>query len=361
MRIIIGGGGTGGHLFPALALADEFKRQIPETEIIFVGSRQGLESRLVPQHGYDLIFIHAKGWKGRGIIGKIKSLWAVPVGVLKSLWIIWRFKPDLVIGVGGYASGPVGLAAWMMGKKMALQEQNSIPGLTNRLLGRLADIIFLSFEDQAGCFDPAKTRLVGNPVRESLLRAGRMTTSDPAGRIRLLIMGGSQGAHRINEVFTAAMDLLGDRRTGWRITHQTGEKDFDAVTAEYQRLGLDANVAPFFTDMGQVYAQTDVVLARSGATTLAELTSLRKPAVFIPYPYAANNHQEINARFVSDQGAAMTITEAELTPQLLADCLIDLMDHPEKIETMADQAGRLGRPTAAVDIVRECRNLVGRN
>lgn len=355
MRVLIAGGGTGGHLFPAVAVAEAFRAKYPTGGILFVGTDNPLEIYTLSKRGFDHVGIAARGLKGLGLWQQIRSLAKVPKGFCQAVGIIWRFKPDIIIGVGGYASGPVALAARLMGKRMVIHEQNLLPGFTNRILGRFADRIFVSFPDNLAVFKDSKTVVTGNPVRREVLAAG--ATERATKGFTVLVVGGSQGAHAINRAVVEALDHLKEpARTSF--IHQTGSKDAGWVASAYERLRITATVKPFFDDMAHAYRFADLVICRAGATTVAELTALGKAAVFIPFPLAANNHQELNARYVADAGGGEVILEKDLDGALLAGRIDDYASNPKALQDMSARSSALGRPEAAGLIVDECRRVV---
>lgn len=356
MKILIAGGGTGGHLFPALALAEAFKERDPQSEVLFVGSRRGLEGSLVEKEGFPLKTIDLASLKGKDWLGKIRALFVVPRSLVQAAGVLRGFRPDFVLGVGGYASGPVVLAAWVLGYKTFLQEQNVFPGLSNRILGRFVDRAFISFAESAGHFPKGKAVLTGNPVRRRL-RAG--IGSAASGPFTLLIFGGSQGAHRLNQTMAAALPLLRDLKGKIRFIHQTGEKDFSEVRGAYEREGFEAEVRPFIHDMERVYGLADLVLCRAGATTLFELMALGKPAILVPYPFAANDHQTLNAESLVKAGAAQRVADGELSPETVERLLRELAADPLRLKKMGERALALARPEAAREIVNLCYETAG--
>lgn len=355
MRVLIAGGGTGGHLFPGIAIAEAFRARESTTEILFVGTGNPVEVSTTSKKGFDHVKIVAEGFKGRGLWRQIRSLFKIPVGLWQALRIIRQFDPDIIIGVGGYASGPVALAGRPMGKKIVIHEQNILPGLTNRILGRLANRIFISFPDNFSIFSPSRTVITGNPVRRELL--ARKSDRKPTDQFTVLVLGGSQGAHAVNCAVVEALDHLKNPEQ-MTFIHQTGAKDAAWVAQAYESRGIKARVEAFFEDMAGLYSSADLVICRAGATTVAELMALGKPAVFIPFPFAANNHQELNARYVADTGGAEVILEKDLKGDLLAGKLDHYTLHPETLQDMARQMLALARPNAADVIVDECRRLL---
>src|SRR5688572_5353485 len=352
MRVILAGGGTGGHLFPGLAVAREFQRRDAMTEIMFVGTERGIEARVLPHEGFRLETIDVKGLKGRGVRGLLDALYGIPAGLLQSLGIVKRFRPDCILGLGGYASGPLLLAAKLRGIRCAIMEQNLQPGFTNKMLARFVDRIFTSYRETASYLPSRKVLETGNPVRWQ-----RLPDAPKAEKFTLLIFDGSAGAHRINEAVLDALEQMTDLASQLRIVHQTGAADFSAISKAYQALPFDAEALPFIDRMDDAYARADLVLCRAGATTVAELTAFGKAAILIPYPYAIYDHQRWNAQSLADRGAAEVILDQELNGAELALRLRDYLGDRKKIEAMARAALAMGRPEAAARIVDECYAL----
>jgi len=349
MRVILAGGGTGGHLFPGLAVAREFQRRDAMTEILFVGTEQGIEFRLLPKEGFKLETLTVKGMKGRGLRGVIDALTGVPASLLRSLRIIRQFRPDCIIGLGGYASGPMLLAGKLKGIRCAIMEQNLRPGFTNKLLARWVDRVFTAYSESTGYFPGARVVETGNPVRWQKL------PQLPKGEnFSLLVFGGSAGARRINFAFVDALKRLVDLAGAMQMTHQTGQADYAAIKDAYAALPFDAAVTPFIDRMDEAYAKADLVVCRSGATTVAELTAFGKAAILVPYPYAIYDHQRGNAQALQDRGAADMILDQELTGEVLAARIRAYFSDRERLERMAGAAHALGRPEAAARIVDEC-------
>ena len=365
-RLMIAGGGTGGHLFPGVALAEELRARDPDAAIRFVGTARGIEARVLPPLGWDLALIQVSGLKTVGALGALRGLVRLPRALLQARRVVREFAPDAVIGVGGYASGPVVLMARLAGIPTAICEQNSIPGLTNKILGRVVRKVFVSFDTTQKFFKPAKTVVTGNPVRRALLdkllaapRAGASVTAALAGPadaaagpvpVHVLVSGGSLGAVAVNELAADALIALAGKLP-LSITHQTGEKGLDATVARYAAAGVAADCRPFIADMAAAYQRADLIIGRAGATTVAELAITGKPAVFIPYPHAADNHQELNARAMADAGAALMFRQAELTPAKLSEALLPLLTDPARRATMAARMKALARPAAAADVI----------
>jgi UDP-N-acetylglucosamine--N-acetylmuramyl-(pentapeptide) pyrophosphoryl-undecaprenol N-acetylglucosamine transferase len=352
MRVILAGGGTGGHLFPGLAVAREFQRRDAMTEIMFVGTERGIEARVLPHEGFRLETIDVKGLKGRGVRGLLDAVYGIPAGLLQSLGIVKRFRPDCILGLGGYASGPLLLAAKLRGIRCAIMEQNLQPGFTNKMLARFVDKIFTSYRETAS-YLPSKNILeTGNPVRWQ-----RLPDAPRDEKFTLLIFGGSAGAHRINMAVLNALEQMTELASQLRIVHQTGAADFSAINKAYQALPFDAEALPFIDRMDDAYARADLVLCRAGATTVAELTAFGKAAILIPYPYAIYDHQRWNAQALADKGAAEVILDQELNGAELALRLRDYLADRKKIEAMARAALAMGRPESAARIVDECYAL----
>lgn len=352
MRIIFAGGGTGGHLFPGLAVAREFQRRDGATEILFIGTEQGIEYRLLPKEGFKLETLTVKGLKGRGIRGAIDALYGVPASLVRSLKILGAFRPDCVIGLGGYASGPVLLAAKLKRMRCAIMEQNLRPGFTNKLLARWVDRVFTAYGESKNFFPGAGVIETGNPVRWTGLP--RVQRGD---KFTLLVFGGSAGARRINYAVVEALKLLGDLTDKISITHQTGSLDYDAIKQAYASLPFEATVTPFIERMDQAYGGADLVLCRAGAMTIAELTVFGKAAILVPYPFAIYDHQRGNAESLQQRGAAEMILDRELNGAILAERIRGYFTDRQKLARMAAAAGALGRPDAAARIVEACYDL----
>jgi UDP-N-acetylglucosamine--N-acetylmuramyl-(pentapeptide) pyrophosphoryl-undecaprenol N-acetylglucosamine transferase len=353
VKIVIAGGGTGGHLFPGVAIAEEFRRRSTENEVLFIGTNRGLEARVLPQIGFPLATLEVEGVKGRGLIRSLAALAKVPRSLLQSRRIIRDFGPGIVIGVGGYASGPAVLAAHFMGLPTVIAEQNAIPGETNRILGKFADRIFVSFPETASWFRKDRVRVTGNPIRAAIAGTSRRERK-PGDAMTLLVFGGSQGAHRINVAVLEAMPHLGDLKGRIRMIHQTGKDDLENVTQGYRDYAVEAKVLPFITDMAAAYAESDLLICRAGATSIAEITASGKAAIFIPFPFAVNDHQTKNAELLVNRGAAAMIPEKDLTGESLSGIIRRLAQDPGKIEEMERMAASLGNARAAADIVDEC-------
>jgi UDP-N-acetylglucosamine--N-acetylmuramyl-(pentapeptide) pyrophosphoryl-undecaprenol N-acetylglucosamine transferase len=357
MRVIVAGGGTGGHLFPGVAVAEEVKARDPQAEVLFVGTARGIEARLCPKLGWPLELIDASGLKTVGALGAVRGLLRVPRALAQSRRIIRKFRPDVVLGVGGYASGPVVLAAKLSGVPTAILEPNSVPGLANKLVGRFVRHVFLAFEASRGYFPARRTSLSGNPIRRQLgaQLAAAGATSAAHATPHLFCFGGSLGARAVNALFADAVALLHARGIRFTATHQTGKEDLEPTRARYAAAGADVaalvDVREFIDDMAKEYARADLVVSRAGATTVAELTAVGRPAILIPYPTAADDHQTVNARELAEKGAALVYKQAELDAAKLADTLARLIADPNARAAMQSAMKSLSRPAAARDIV----------
>ena len=357
LRVIIAGGGTGGHLFPGLAIAQEFMTRNNSNRVVFVSTGNPLERSVLSKTDFELETIKAEGIKGRGLWNQIKSALKIPGGIMESLRILKNHKPHLVFGLGSYSAGPVVIGAWLRGNKIALHEQNILPGITNRILARFADRIFVSFTDTETRFGPQKTRLTGNPVRKELLNHQPVDQTPDSKSFCVLIIGGSQGAHSINMAVMEALNHLTNKESLYFI-HQTGTADEQMVKDAYRRLEIPAKVQSFFRQMAPLYKQADLIICRAGATTVAEVTALGKAVIFIPFPFAADDHQALNANTMARQGAAEIILEKDLNPRDLGQKIEYYASHPEALKAMSSKAAQLGHPDAAKRIVDDCYELV---
>ena len=354
IRLLITGGGTGGHLFPAVASAQALLRLQPQSEVLFVGTRRKIDTTSLDRYGFRSSSIVSYGLKGKSVIELLKAVGVLPVSLAQAMLTIRKFKPDVALGVGGYVTGPVMLAAKMLGVPTVVHEQNSVPGMANRKLGGIVDRICISLPGSESYFPPEKTVFTGNPVRQSILDLAGSASAHKHGRKTLLVLGGSQGAHRVNRLVVDAFCGEGSMPAGVDIIHQTGSADAEWVREEYRRRGIAAEVAPFFQEMDRVYARADVLVSRAGATTLTELAVLGKPAVLIPYPYAADNHQQKNGEYYVQGGGALQFVESGLTGAKLAAVLQDLLADEEGLERMGRAMKQLGRPDAAEKIAGIC-------
>ena len=360
IRLIITGGGTGGHLFPGIALAQAMMQEFPGCEVLFIGTERKIDKTALAAMGFKTTTIKSQGLKGKSLGAKLSALLHLPASLLEAIKIIRNFKPDLVFGVGGYVTGPVVLAAKLLGVTTCIHEQNSIPGLANKMLGHVADKIFVSLPGSEKYFPARKTIFSGNPVRHAILKKARdMKTGNKNEPPTLLVLGGSQGARRLNSLLLeAAEKCLADIAPPLRIIHQTGEHDMDFVRQRYAELGLNAQVEAFYTDMASLYAEADLVVSRAGATTLAEITVFHKPVILVPFPYAADNHQEINGRYLVEAGGALMFRQADLSGEKLGLEIKRILADEKFRAQMAQNLKRIARPEATKIIVTACIELM---
>ena len=362
MRVLIAGGGTGGHLYPGIALARELQRRDPSTRVSFVGSADGIEARVVPREGFELDLIHVAGLKGKSAIERSIGLSLLPLAAVDAWRVLAKRRPQVVVGVGGYASGPVVAMAALLRYPTMLLEQNAVPGTTNRLLARVVGAAAVNFETALTYF-PRTGFVAGNPVRPEFFSAQNEEANDrtnrPRDAARVLIFGGSQGAHAINVAMVEAAPRLAASGIRLAITHQTGERDLDLVRDAYQRAGLEARVEAFIFQIDREMKAADVVVSRSGATTLAELAASGTPAVLVPLPTAADDHQRKNAEAFGRTGAAVVVEQGELKSGALAGALLALIADPDRRQRMAGAARKLARPDAAARIADRVHELGG--
>ena len=360
LRMVIAAGGTGGHLYPGIAVARRFAARCPGTEVLFVGHRGGLEERLLPREGFKVSTVTVQALQGKSRLAQVQALGVLGLGTLQAMRLLWRVRPHLVVGAGGYVMGPVVLAATLLRVPRVILEQNVVPGLTVRALARCAQRVFTSFPDSAAYLPGRLVEYTGTPVREEICQVGATEPRQADGRLHLLVFGGSQGAHHLNQAMLQVAPLLVAHQPRLCLVHQTGEADCAEVAQAYAQAGLQAEVHPFLHDMADRYRWADLVLCRAGASTLAELTTCGKPAILVPYPYAAADHQHHNAMALQRQGAAQVILDADLTGARLYEVLEPLLWKPELLRQQAAQSRRLGRPQAADAIVTVCLQLLRR-
>jgi len=358
LRAVIAGGGTGGHLFPGMAVAEELLSRHPSNAVLFIVSGKPFERAALAQKHLPYRAVRVEGIKGRGRASQLKALLKIPRGTAAAFSILGSFRPAVMLAVGGYAAGPAGVAARLRCIPVALHEQNIIPGVTNRLLALLANRVYVSFEGTVFGRRALDVRVTGNPVRRALIDAvdRREERRAPHDIFTVLILGGSQGAHAINQAVTAALPVFADKKR-FHFIHQTGAADADAVAEAYRRHGVVADVRPFFTDMAAVYQAADLVVCRAGASTVAEITVMGKAAVFIPFPHAADNHQFYNARSLTERRAADWLPQNRLEGTILAQKITAYADHPGRRARMAARAAACGRPHAATAIVDDLYQL----
>lgn len=360
IRLLLAAGGTGGHLFPGIAVAQVAQYEAA-AEVLFVGTVHGMEQEVIPRLGFALKLIPAEQLRGRSVWGRLRAVWAA----IRSIGCAWRivreFGPDLIFSIGGYASGPTVVAGWLRRIPCVLLEPNAIPGLTNRLLGRLATRVCVGFPRTVASFPDGKAVYTGNPVRWHAADLPATTSvEEKAARFSVLIIGGSAGARRLNQTLPYAFASLNQQADSalsfcrLRILHQTGKAAHAEVTQVYAQLGVKAEVIAFIESMDTAYAAADLVICRAGATTVAELTALGKPAIFVPYPYAADDHQRANAEVLVQAGAALMILDTELSIERVSQAIQSLMQDPARLEAMAQAAAALGKADATTAVIREC-------
>ncbi len=351
MRVIIAGGGTGGHIFPGLAVAEELRNRDASTEVVFAGTEQGIEARVVPREGYQIKFLRAEGLMGVSLKKKIRAMVKVLLSIGDSYRIIKSVRPDIVIGVGGYASGVITVVAYFMSVPTMILEQNAVPGFTNKILGKIVNSICITYQESLSVFPRAKTFLTGNPVRMNVLRGNSESAyrlfSLEKGLFTIFAFGGSAGAKSINRALVDALQYLRDLKDAIQFLHQTGLKDYEAIRDAYRKEGFKGTITPFIYQMGEAYAVADIVISRAGATTLAELTALGKPALLVPYPHAAGDHQEVNARKLLEIGAARMIPDRELSGEILANTIRELYANESVRAGMQRSGMAVGRPEAS--------------
>ena len=362
MNIVIAAGGTGGHLYPAIAVAREFLRRDPSTRILFVGTTRGIEQKVLAHEGLPLRCITAHPFMGKSPVEMVKALITLPVSLWQSLGVLKQQSADLVFGVGGYTSPAMLVAAFLSRVPGVILEPNAYPGLANKAVAPLVQRIFLAFESTKQFFDRRKTSVVGVPVRQAFLDSSSPETarSEAGPKRHLLIFGGSQGAKAINSVVIDALPMLATMNTRLTITHQTGEADHARVAAAYQQAGISAQVVPFLYDMPTALRAADLVVARAGAMTIAELTVCGKPAILIPLPTAIYNHQLRNAEVMAKAGGAVLLPQAELTGAALAHAMTEIFSDQQRLETMSRHSWNMRRSDAAETIVRECYDVIRR-
>lgn len=355
---LIAAGGTGGHVFPGIAIAEEIAGMTPAAEIRFAGTERGLEAGIVPQRGWPLMLIKSHSLKDRKGFAKICAALALPVSVLRASAMLASRRPSVLISIGGYAAGPLCLAAWIQRIPVMLVEPNAIPGLTNRMLARFAKRVFVSYPEAAPAFG-RKAAISGTPVRRSILEA-RHGARDGSARATVFVFGGSQGARTLNRGMVAALPWLAPLRERISIVHQTGGND-DPLSIEraYAEAGIEATVFEFTDRMWECYERADIVIARSGANTVAEVSALGIPAVLVPYPHAADDHQRANAEALVRAGGAVMVADSEFTGERVSREISSLIEDRQRLESMRAGALGFGRPDAARSIARECMAAAG--
>lgn len=354
MRFVVTGGGTGGHLFPGIAVAEAMKARFPDAEIMFIGTSRSMDQQILAKVEMETAQLRCSGLKGASIGARVKSLAELPGAILHARTLLKDFKADLVLGVGGYVTGPVLAAARSMGIPSCIHEQNSVPGLANRLAGKIVDRIFTSIPC-ASVFPHAKVAQTGNPVRKEIVE---VSGSKPKSKqFTVLVLGGSQGAHRVNTLMMEVAAALDGDHENLVLVHQTGARDCELVQEAYQKLTMKTTVSAFISDMATAYQQADLVVSRAGATTLAELAVMGLPALLIPYPFAADDHQQRNAEYYAASGGSKVFPEKDLSAVQLSQEIGRFMSEPGLLTTMGEQMRKLALPNAAESIVDHCVEL----
>lgn len=349
MRVLIAAGGTGGHIYPGIAVAKEIMRRDAGSEVRFVGTARGLEKKLVPDAGFELSLIESAGLKNVGLSGQLRGLWLLPKSFLAARRLIREFRPDVVVGAGGYVSGPVLLMATRMRVPTLVMDSNALPGFTNRVLARFVNLAAVTFEEALPYFR-GKGVVTGNPVRREFFDIPAKLRD--AARFSLLVFGGSQGARGINLAMVAALAHLEAYRGQLQITHQTGELDYETVRGGYAKAGWEnADVRKYISDMVSEFTRVDLIVSRAGATTCAELAAAGKAAIMVPLPTAADDHQRKNAEALEAAGAARMILQKDLTGELLATEIAALLKEPERVTRMEEASRKLARGDAAAATV----------
>src|SRR5579864_6679553 len=354
MRVILAGGGTGGHVIPALAIAQQLKKTFA-AELLFIGTPRGMENRLVPAAGFELRLVQVGALKNVSLTTRLKTSLDLPRAIGNSLGLLSEFRPDVVIGVGGYASGPAMAAAILLRTPTIAFEPNVVPGFANRVIARWVSNAAVQFPETGRYFK--RFKVTGVPVRPAFFEIAGQRTGDP--RPTLLVFGGSQGAHAINEGVVHAAPLLREKLPDLRIIHQTGERDLADTQSAYQHAGIDAEVSAFIQDMPGYFSRADVVLCRSGASTVGEIAAAGKPAIFVPFPRAADDHQKVNAEALAKHGAAVVVEESKLEGVWLAETIAALLQDRQRLRAMSQAARDLAHPNAARDIAKLAARVAG--
>lgn len=354
LRVVIAAGGTGGHLFPGIAVAQEFQRR-HQAAVTFLTTPKAVTTQILERYGFAWEAVSTRALKGEGLISRGRTLLGMPKAVWAARSRLKRLKPQVVLGVGGHSSGPVGVAAWLLGTPLALHEQNAIPGATNRWLAGLAQKIFVSFPASQDFFPPGRCLWTGNPIRPEFFEIGPPRPDSP---FTVLITGGSQGAHHLNMEVLAGLPRLSDLKDRLFFLHLPGDTDWEAVAAGYREQGFAAEVLRFTPEVAALMRRAHLVVCRAGASTLAELTAVGRTAILVPYPYAANNHQEFNARFLAAAGAGQVLLNKDFTGEAFADKIKKFLNEPETLKKMEEASRNLSKPDAARDIVQGCMELI---
>jgi UDP-N-acetylglucosamine--N-acetylmuramyl-(pentapeptide) pyrophosphoryl-undecaprenol N-acetylglucosamine transferase len=360
--LMIAGGGTGGHVYPAIAIAREYLARDATRRVVFVGTERGIEKTIVPKAGFPLELVDVGGLKGKSPADFLINLTRLPVGFMQGWKLVGKHRPGVALGVGGYSSGPVLVAAAMRGVPTVIHEQNAFPGLANRALARVAKAVAVGYADAASRLGRADAVVTGNPVRSEFFAAARLRPAAADARKRLLIFGGSQGSRVLNQTMTDALLFLARLKDRMDIVHQTGTNDLEKVKEAYRASAFpDAKVVPYLDPIVDEIASAQLVVCRSGATTLAELAAIGRAAILIPFAAATDNHQEVNARVVERAGGAIVITETDLAPERLGLAINEIINDPDRARRMGEASMTLAEPDAAKKIVDLLEKFEKRN
>ncbi len=354
LRVVIAAGGTGGHLFPGIAVAQEFQQR-HHAAVTFLTTPKAVTTQILERYGFAWEAVTARALKGQGILSRGRTLLELPGAVLSARSRLKALNPHLVLGMGGHAAGPAGLAAWLLGLPLVLHEQNVIPGATNRYLARFARRIFVSFPASGDFFPPGRCLWTGNPIRPEFFAPGELRADSP---FTVMITGGSQGAHHLNMEVLAGLPFLAGLKDRLHFLHLPGEADQEAVAAGYREHGFSAEVVAFTPEVAAWMRRAHLLVCRAGASTLAELTAVGRAAILVPYPFAANNHQEFNARFLAEAGAAEIILNKDFTGEIFAGKINQFLTDPEPLAHMEEASRQLAKPEAAKEIVEGCVELI---
>ncbi len=349
--VLIMAGGTGGHIFPALATSEALKEQ--GCRIHWLGTPASMEAELAPRHGIDISFIPVTGLRGKGAAFLFRAPWKLAVSLVKALNILRKLKPVCVVGMGGYVTGPGGVAARILGIPLVIHEQNAVAGLTNKLLAKISSKVLQAFPDTFTGIAESKRQLTGNPVRASIAAVSRLVPHQP---LRLLVLGGSRGAQAINEIMPEVVSQCGDKVTVW---HQTGANNFSECQNQYSRHSITGRIEPFIDDMAAAYEWSNLVICRSGALTVAELAAAGRPSILVPFPFAVDDHQTVNGRFLVDQKAAVMIQQKDLEVNNLTTIVMGFSADADRLNRMADAARSVSLPDATRKVVDHCLQVSG--
>ena len=360
LRVIIAGGGTGGHLFPGIAVGNELKKRCPDSDILFVTAGRELESKILGKAGFRQESLSVEGIKGKGIVKSLASLFKLPGSIFQSVAVIKRFSPGIILGVGGYSSGPLCLSGRLMRVPVVIHEQNSYPGLTNRLLSRIVDRIFISFEESREYFPAGKFCLTGNPVRD-IFTKGYEPLAGQKEEFTIFVTGGSQGAVAVNSVFIEALGIMKGMGISPRVIHHAGQVDYERVVKEYDERGLKGDISAFIDNMPEAYSSADIFIGRAGAGTIFELAAMGRPAILIPLPASANNHQVLNAMALVRAGGAEMILQDKLDGRRLAEKLIEFMNNRDLLVKMGENSRKVAILDSAKIITDQMTELIGEN